>query len=407
MAMKAKAKAKTKAKVYLFMLSLILASLFVCSAFADYSNYSLYNPSLQENDNAISVQKIHKTFWTQDVPDDIDRFVQEAFTSYSVSELRDLGFSEREIISLDLFPAIIAYEYEKCDDDYYYYPVVSGNTIIAMITAFRTSSGDISVQFGKTKMADSLNKLFCPQESPAGLVISSNGLYVTYDGHEATPFMTFDNSIKYDKETLSIDADLWKNTAKRCIDIGEPKYIIASYPNKFALVERGIYTKTLSVPVVPNISIGGVGYCWAASLASIIKYIFYPSMTGPQLRDHIISNINNYTSNTIGTMECDKDVLNVFVFGHTFYCYYNGWDYYNFKASLDNDIPILSDWQRTGGAHAMVICGYYYNTSIPDSAPASRRITVMDPNETNYISIYNGLNYNNGTYTYYLYGTVR
>ena len=60
--MKAKAKAKTKAKVYLFMLSLILASLFVCSAFADYSNYSLYNPSLQENDNAISVQKIHKTF---------------------------------------------------------------------------------------------------------------------------------------------------------------------------------------------------------------------------------------------------------------------------------------------------------------------------------------------------------
>ena len=48
------------------------------------------------------------------------------------------------------------------------------------------------------------------------------------------------------------------------------------------------------------------------------------------------------------------------------------------------------------------IRGYYYNTSIPDSVPLSKRLSLMDPNESNYVSVYynSGYNINNITFSF-------
>ncbi|GEM_PF-2439994 len=386
--------------------TLIIAILMMInSAFADESfNHTL--KSLSETDENTG----GRVFRTSDAPDEIDAFVRETFLTYSVTELSDLGFSESEISSLELYPAISAYQDADCDDVYYYYPVVSQGEIIALITSFESEDGSISFQFGKTRLARAINGIQS-EFGPASLVIGQDAYYVTYDGNEGFLLMEFDDYNERTYERISLDRENVIASFNDTVEVGASDSCIARITETGH--DRSISELYLNVPFVANLNYNG-GVCWASSLASIIKYWgYFDDYTPRQLRNYLIVNASSYTNHTIGSMLCAKDILASVISNHTFNAYGNGWSsYFDIMNCIDYDMPVYSHWKaydqyNTSYGHVMVIRGYYYNTSIPDSVPASKRISVMDPNETSYVSIYYNSGYNIGALTFSLYGTVR
>ena len=69
-------------------------------------------------------------------------------------------------------------------------------------------------------------------------------------------------------------------------------------------------------------------------------------------------------------------------------------------------MSIYTDWQGTGSAHAMVVCGYYFNTAM--ASPYSKRLTLMDPNYSTYQYVYYSTTcvYRIGTVNYNWYSSV-
>ena len=68
------------------------------------------------------------------------------------------------------------------------------------------------------------------------------------------------------------------------------------------------------------------------------------------------------------------------------------------------------NWQNFGaggGAHATVLRGYYYNMSMPTNIAAAKKISMMDPNNSQYVLITYGSYFNFGTKSYTMYGTVK
>ena len=79
--------------------------------------------------------------------------------------------------------------------------------------------------------------------------------------------------------------------------------------------------------------------------------------------------------------------------------------YSTVSTQLENDRPIYTEWRTDDrDGHCMVIRGYYFDTEL--IGPATRSISLMDPNRTTY-QLFAGadesmiLGYNIGSDTYY------
>lgn len=116
-------------------------------------------------------------FLSEEIPLEATEYARNYFALLSVDELLACGFSYDEIVNLQIEPGFTAYEYDKCDNLYYYFPVTDNKNIIAMLTVIDLGNNKFSGQFGKSFFANSINKLTSDFNNPYIFVITNNAMY--------------------------------------------------------------------------------------------------------------------------------------------------------------------------------------------------------------------------------------
>lgn len=334
----------------------------------DTDNYGYSNDS--------STEKKDETWvLTNEVPSSIIEFGVNYFLSCSESELLNLGFSENEIDDLSITSPITTYKYEETDLTRYYFPIISKNEIIAHITVSENETETYSIQMGKTNFARNLNEIKNTSNSAIAIITTNDTIFSLNSSNkinviEHSYFMKNSTNNSFLEPDISLDEIEGTYQKKICLN----NSVLRKYTQNVTNNNRSIEQRTLNVPVVPNAS---TGICWASSLASIIKYSVYLPMTEIQLRDALVnSGYGGYDYQA-------KSILDSYLHTTTTIDRSGMLSYNTIKASIDNGMPIYTDWQDfIDTAHAMVVNGYYYNSSIP--VPYAIHVSIMDPNEATY-----------------------
>ena len=84
----------------------------------------------------------------------------------------------------------MAYEYDECDSNRYYFSVLHDNNIVAMLTMVDPGDGYYSIRLGKSEFADSLNKIRNTINNPVSLVITDDAMY-TIDENDTAIYGPF------------------------------------------------------------------------------------------------------------------------------------------------------------------------------------------------------------------------
>lgn len=374
----------------------------------------------QSTKNTADAQDDH-FFLTKNAPTEITEYVKDYFTTYTYNELNSIGFTDEEIAGMKLAPAITAYEYDECDFEYYYFPILYNGDIIATITAFEYDTDSYTVQLGKTNLASALNELDGNSQSPYSLIISDEGFFAINPSGDIEILQIFNkgtSDVYSSKSVIEIPSVTFaeiESENNNVLTINNA----ATYTEKTKGLKtlRSISENYLNVPIVENVSPPSYpnGACWAASCASIIKYSIITTDNAATIRDNLIDTTGYYheggTDFAPGTSENTANLLSKKIPSVTYNYYNNGWpSFTEIQNKINADKPIYMNWQNFGaggGAHATVLRGYYYNMSMPTNIAAAKKISMMDPNNSQYVLIAYGSYFNFGTKSYTMYGTVK
>ena len=150
----------------------------------------------------------------------------------------------------------------------------------------------------------------------------------------------------------------------------------------------------LNVPIVSNSSspVSGKGLCWAASASSICAYRTSTTANTALQTYNIVKNL--YSGND-PTSDQVTIVFNYYSLSYNYFGY--GLGYTQSKAILQTNKPIYCGLKSstTNNAHAVVICGYQ------EASGGYRYFRLMDPNNSNYVTIQVSLSSSNFTYGVY------
>ncbi len=350
---------------------------------------------------------MQKYILSASVPNAAVEYANQYFSTYTESELLDLSFTPLEIKELSLSEPITAYEYDKCDSNRYYFPILHDDNVVAMLTMVDPGDGYYSIQLGKSKFADSLNKIHNTINDPVSLVITDEAMYTIDKNDTLTVVDEFLSSSNLSNKSYiqpQISYDDVTDINENIVFINSQAYIDFSNKNPVNST-RTIIQNGLNVPFVSNGTNNSypLGYCWASSAASVIKYRTTTSSSATQIRDQLL--LGGYAG-------YDTEVQTIFqsyIGGTITLLSGNGFMFYNtLKPIIDDGKPIYTDWQSftSGEAHAMVVRGYYNDTAI--SGPLTERATLMDPNHSTYqsIGLYPTFKYSIGTGDFQWYSSV-
>ncbi|MCL2079868.1 MAG: hypothetical protein FWH17_08530 [Oscillospiraceae bacterium] len=323
-----------------------------------------------------------------DIPESATEYARFYFSTFTPSELIDLGFSQREVESLRLAPGITAYEYSICDAPFYYFPAVSEQGIVAVMTIIDFGDSNYSAQFGKSSFATALNNINTRHTEPVALVISNEGMYAldAYDNFTLldTFFILNDVNLRsIVEQSISIELhdikyDIVKNSFQTIVEISE----FTIYDEKIQTGSlRNTEEKYLNVLFVANGTNANFpgGYCWASSAASILKFRSSLPLTAIQWRDTLLANSANNGS--------DSNIKSILEFYLNIAATISDprLNFANIKTQINNNKPIYSHWETNNVyvGHAMVVRGYYSF----DGQPSVWRVSLMDPNHTTYQTV--------------------
>ena len=363
--------------------------------------------SVNAESNNYEKDVVQKYILSASVPDAAVEYANQYFSTYTEDELLDLSFTPLEIKGLSLSKPITAFEYDDCDSNRYYFPVLHDDDIVAMLTMVDSGDGYYSIRLGKSKFADSLNEIHNTINSPVSLVITDDAMYTIDKNDSLTVVDEFSCSSSvtnksYIKPQVSYNDVIDIN--ENIVSINSQIYIDFSDKNP-ASSTKTLVQYGLNVPFVANGSNSSYpyGYCWASSAASVIKYRTTTSLTATQIRNQLL--LGGY-----GGYDYEiQTIFQSYIGGTITLLSGNGFMYYTtLKPIIDNGKPIYTGWQNftDGKAHAMVVRGYYYDTAI--YGPLTERATVMDPNYSTYqsIGLYPSFRYSIGTGDYEWYSSV-
>ena len=365
------------------LISILIATIITLSIFGTLSATATNINDLKSNEIFLL---------SKEIPESATEYARDYFTTYTSNELLNLGFTQKEIINLRLSPGVTAYEYDSCDAQFYYFPVVDDDRVIAMLTMIDFGDERYSVQFGKSNFANSLNDIKTKQNEPAILVITNDFMYALDVNDNFTMLEEF---LIMSDLGLSTASNQARNIITPNITFSEARFvcdvnILISDDTKYdETIDNSPLRTTeeayLNVDFVANGTNASFpnGYCWASSLGSIIKYRINTTYTATQWRDILLNNAAS--KNWTGTVENAKDIMETYINGASVTLTNSTLTFATTKAIINNDKPIYSSWRNTTdtSGHAMVIRGYLY-TGTPASVT---RISLMDPNKSSYQAV--------------------
>jgi len=114
---------------------------------------------------------------TDNVPEAATQHVQYMFSGFSSKELKSMGFTEEEAATARLSQGIRIGGEDEYADEVYYFFVLCGERITALVISAPLEDGTYGFQFGKDPLADAINTLSSSKENPAKIVATKNGFY--------------------------------------------------------------------------------------------------------------------------------------------------------------------------------------------------------------------------------------
>lgn len=351
-------------------------------------------------------------FLSKDIPADAQDFGRLYFSGLSTNELYDLGFTFEEMSDLRLAPAVTAYEYDECDNRYYYFPVLCANRVIAMLTLVDLGDGTYSAQFGKCKFAAGLNQLNDNYGKTYILVISEEGMFAL---DQENNFTLVDSYVIKSELSRNGSSDCEQpNVTFDCASLTNSVPVLINnrtlYDDTVNLIgSRLIWEARIDVPFVANGSNDQYpgGYCWASAITSVIKYRVNNSLiyTNMILAAVLSTGIDGYDYQIKALLE---DKLNTTA---TLYSGTGAMSKAEIANVLSSGRPIYTDWQsfNESGAHSMVVRGVFvHDELIGADYLGYGAVSIMDPNESTYqsCSLIPGQKYVKGIHSFSWYSSV-
>lgn len=140
-----------------------------------------------------------------------------------------------------------------------------------------------------------------------------------------------------------------------------------------------VYSYTLGVTPVANATINGNGICWVSSLTAKYNYLNDTDFTGPEMYELLDEEFyDEFNEHPIGYWRWINKAAEFLEVGNT---KVSPMDYVDVYAEVNSNNPIYCRIARTGGGHAVLLCGitlYSDGTGIYHFA---------DPNSTSLVSI--------------------
>lgn len=382
-----------------FVTIAIVLSLFQSSVYAVDSSQNFENSNM-----AIINETRSANFLSEAVPQIISEYAIDYFKNLTKSELVDLSFDNEEITNLKLCNGIKSYTDSTVSTnlEIYYFPVKSYGNVVAMLTVYSVDGNTLSAQFGKSIFANELNKLKATDNDY--IVMTTDDEILAVDANSTITILENFG----DDEINNFNFNEYINSSTEIVSVNSIYDYRTSNISLYA--SSSIKEKYLNIPIVPNNNTTAFpnGICWASSAASIIKWVGTMQTSAVNIRDQLVSAAGNppkYVGYDYQIVELLQKYTKK---SYLLVSHVNSNDKWmsldDIKDAIDTSHPIYTDWQTTLGAHAMVIRGYYYNSSVPGTD--GKRVSLMDPNKTSYQSIKYGDTYLIGGKLYHLYSSI-
>lgn len=275
--------------------------------------------------------------------------------------------------------------YDK--EELFYYPIICGSEVIGIVSIIYSEGHIISVTAGRS-FADALNEILSSQSQNVRLAFYCDDSGIWAINESGKVFVIFDNP--------NIQQDTQKNT--RNIYLNSTAYIPVNtlYQknqvfslNKLSSSPRAAQKDLVNYPIVAQ---GGDPLCWAASLASILRFEVpsqYSSITARQVADKVGHDISGAWSYEVRDYMAQ---LMPSVYKPTYINSTLG--FRDIMVIINNVDPLyIAAWAKDGGGHAVVICGYnLWNTgfTVRLMNPGTARFESMSLNTETPSFSYNG-----------------
>lgn len=171
---------------------------------------------------------------TAAVPEAATEYAEDMFAHVSKSELRDLGLTSAEAKSAKPGAGFRAKAADKLADteNIFYYPILSGGKMSALMTVTAQNNGGYGFQLGRDNMIAALGKVKTTPEDPAEVYVSSSAFYaVTDGGAEVLSYGLSHNDSVVKKEIAAIE--------KKRSEGGSSGDMIIAYGGKSGIVKIG------------------------------------------------------------------------------------------------------------------------------------------------------------------------
>lgn len=251
-----------------------------------------------------------------------------------------------------------------------------GNDIEGMVIVIDTENG-YKAQVETGNFARNLNNLKTDISHPARIIATGHAYYAI----DKSGLQVLDISLEATEEMLKEDKQMIfsekknENTGEILSVSNKNTYDVHILPQSYAT-----YENRYVVALVENRTEDGKGVCWAACSGALIDYYEDgkdDSSHAENLREKFIKDKKNETGDVIGGTADIKRYAKE-------YC---NLTLQTVKKLTWNEVkgqkrPIYTHWERSGGAHAMVLEGYKQSTS-----GNIKQMFIMDPNKKNKILI--------------------
>lgn len=292
------------------------------------------------------------------------------------------SLTEEQINDLKLGQGFMTYKLDNEDvipNNIYFFPVLHKNKIVGLINLI-DNDGVYTIGY-KTGFSKELNKLKGNSfKNPYILVYSDGDLFAI---NNLKRIIIDKSIIKKNKDNKLSNFDVLhkvknkdlenKNVTNSAID--EIMTIGDDLPGDGSGADE---SSTINIPIVLNQDING-GICWAACIASELNYIKGTSYSAVDIYN---SYTYDYYTPVSYSNNDKKDIYNSESLSVNYVAEKIG--YNSLKNEIINNRPVDSlMYNSIMPNHEVVIRGYYDFDSSSDTA--SKYISIMDPNNNNYV----------------------
>lgn len=338
---------------------------------------------------------------SNEIPSEVTDYARSRFSNLTTGFLLDMGFTANEVTNLHLAKGFTPYEYDDCDLPLYYFPVMNGDSIIALLKVVDHGANNYSFQFGKSEFANLLNDVISTETSPVAFVITDEAMYSLNENDEFDLMETFIPynttpssgvsvfSLTYDPINLSFSEVIFEN--ETIVEISDDS-VYSDNITSSSNARSAPSNNALSVPFVANgtTTTYPSGICWASAAASVIKYRANPSDSATVIRDNIVA--KGYDAAHPNITKKMADEIEDYVGSSS---YKTTVSFSTVKSKIDAGVPLYTRWGiSSGGGHALVMRSYEVDSSGNES------VGFMDPNYSYYTAMTFGTSFSNGTKIY-------